>query len=328
MLQGLEAAETKSLFQNSDQLAMEMQRHEVFYDFEEPEMVGDFFPTYKKYEQRQPLDYHNPSWVRQCYHTQYREPIYKGGRVKERVPGWCDRILYHSLQDLRVLKQLRPESVPSTLIPSQRSIDDLQRAAEAAAEDDDIRDADGEATDGDGDMVHQYFAVNEGPGVAVSDHSPVVATFLLDGNIRSSTPLTTTEAEAEAKTEMEAGAGAGAGAGQPSTLRSFVRIESFKVMSGMMSDGQVPAAMSVTFPAPFEGLGLASDFDADFRGSAASGLRSAAAAAQAQQCHSETMRARLRDVSLIREAMVCPPHILPSSQTSSDSPSPICPSVS
>ena len=37
----------------------------------------------------------------------------------------------------------------------------------------------------------------------------LTATFLLDGNIRSSTPLTTIEAEAEAKTEMEAGAGAG-----------------------------------------------------------------------------------------------------------------------
>ena len=75
------------------------------------------------------------SWVHDMYHTSFREPLYKGGRVKERVPGcvrgalgvlqlvtpplpfppplpafsWCDRIQYHSLRHLR--GDLRPMCV-------------------------------------------------------------------------------------------------------------------------------------------------------------------------------------------------------------------------
>ena len=45
-------------------------------------------------------------WPRAVYHTMFREPIYKGGRVKERVPGWCDRILFHTTP--AYFKQLRP----------------------------------------------------------------------------------------------------------------------------------------------------------------------------------------------------------------------------
>jgi hypothetical protein len=42
------------------------------------------------------------------YHTQFKEPLYKGGRTKTRIPGWCDRVLYHSMRDVAGL--LVPQS--------------------------------------------------------------------------------------------------------------------------------------------------------------------------------------------------------------------------
>lgn len=37
-------------------------------------------------------------WAAKLYHTSYKEPFYKGGRVVERLPSWTDRIQYHSLE--------------------------------------------------------------------------------------------------------------------------------------------------------------------------------------------------------------------------------------
>lgn len=72
--------------------------------------------------------------------TMYKEPWYKGGNVRPRVPGWCDRILYHSLRDLDTL--LTPEKVSV-----------------------------------DGKLAHNYDAVND--VLRCSDHSPIHAKFLL-----------------------------------------------------------------------------------------------------------------------------------------------------
>jgi len=181
----LEKGQSRKMFQQYDQLSIEMGRREVFFDFMEPKMVEDFYPTYKKHENRKRLDYADPAWVRQCYHTAYREPFYKGGRVKERTPGWCDRVLVHSLHDLQ--DEVRPETVAADAIPSQESLKTLRQrkwmqreragasiavAAPGAAEDEETED--GAMHE---EMVQNYFAVNEGPGSSVSDHSPVVASF-------------------------------------------------------------------------------------------------------------------------------------------------------
>jgi hypothetical protein len=60
-----------------DQLNQERAAQQVFAGFHEPQPFPDFFPTYKKYENRRPLDYSDPSWVRQCYRIRYKEPFYK-----------------------------------------------------------------------------------------------------------------------------------------------------------------------------------------------------------------------------------------------------------
>lgn len=40
-------------------------------------------------------------WARQTYRIAYKEPFYKGGKVKARVPGWCDRVVCHSMPECR-----------------------------------------------------------------------------------------------------------------------------------------------------------------------------------------------------------------------------------
>ena len=89
-----------------------------------------------------PTNYGDPDWPQRVYVTAFKEPFYKGGRVRERVPSWTDRIQYHSLADRS------GELLPELLDPS---------APETSA--------------------HNYHAVND--GLDTSDHSPVFATFTL-----------------------------------------------------------------------------------------------------------------------------------------------------
>lgn len=104
---------------------------------------GHFWPTYKKIPYREPVaDYSNPQWVDGEYRILYKEPAYKGGKKKPRVPAWCDRILYRSATGLQgglALEQI-----------------DLG---------------------GDIGMSDNYQVVND--VMLCSDHSPVHATFLL-----------------------------------------------------------------------------------------------------------------------------------------------------
>ena len=50
-------------------------------------------------------------WVNRVYVTQYKEPFYKGGRTKERVPSWTDRILYHVMPSRT--GRIVPEPMPT-----------------------------------------------------------------------------------------------------------------------------------------------------------------------------------------------------------------------
>merc|ERR1712157_371349 len=71
--------------------------------------MGDFYPTYKKFESREPIDMNQPNWPELTYRVQHKQPFYKGGSIKERVPSWCDRILTYTHQD--TLSKLIPHSI-------------------------------------------------------------------------------------------------------------------------------------------------------------------------------------------------------------------------
>lgn len=79
--------------------------------------------------------------------------------MKERTPGYCDRILYHSLPDM--LEHLVPESVTADLLATSLSEAALENRALLTP------------------TLHNYRSVNDGEGMSISDHSPVFATFLL-----------------------------------------------------------------------------------------------------------------------------------------------------
>ena len=76
-----------TMLQLHDQLNEQKRTKMVFHNFEEPVMAPDFFPTYKKFEEREPADYSDRGWVHKVYRVNYKEHFYKGGGVKDRVPG-------------------------------------------------------------------------------------------------------------------------------------------------------------------------------------------------------------------------------------------------
>jgi len=82
-----------------------MRRHRAetgaWGDYDEPPMHPELWPTYKKFEAREPTDTSKPGWAEGVYRIKFREPVYKGGRVMDRVPGWCDRVLSRSHPHLR-----------------------------------------------------------------------------------------------------------------------------------------------------------------------------------------------------------------------------------
>ena len=47
------------------------------------------------------------SQLDKIYRTKYKEPFYKGGLIQDRIPSFCDRLLFHSLDS--TVGQLTPE---------------------------------------------------------------------------------------------------------------------------------------------------------------------------------------------------------------------------
>lgn len=192
----LEDGLAATLLDVHDQLNQEKRAQLCFFGFREPGAFPDFFPTYKKMENRPPLDYADSGWVKACYRTRYKEPFYKGGKVKERAPAYCDRILFHSLQDMA--QDLLPEPVPVDMDILDRIVADgaagsglasttatMQSAASsstAAASSSSSASSSASAWRKRAQMsktIDNYRSINEGEGMSVSDHSPVCGTFLL-----------------------------------------------------------------------------------------------------------------------------------------------------
>ncbi len=176
----------RTLFESHDQLNQEKRNQLVFFGFREPTPFPNFFPSYKKLENRAPVDYTNPSWVKSTYRTHYKEPFYKGGKLKERTPGFCDRVLYHSMADL--VEDLLPESVSVDMNVYTRdanvgadSPDPLQQQGSDVMSSP-MASAGRNANNVPKTLtvaIDNYRSVNDGEGLVSSDHSPVFATFVL-----------------------------------------------------------------------------------------------------------------------------------------------------
>jgi hypothetical protein len=174
----------RTLFETHDQLNQEKKNQLVFFGFREPTPFPNFYPSYKKLENRAPVDYTKPSWVKNTYRTHYKEPFYKGGKLKERTPGFTDRVLYHSMADL--VEDLLPESVNVDMnvyvksgVTSGRtnnsSSNSLNSFGESVGGDEEGRDVPKSMSV----AIDNYRSVNDGEGLISSDHSPVFATFVL-----------------------------------------------------------------------------------------------------------------------------------------------------
>jgi len=83
----------------------------AFSGFREPRPREDFLPTYKKKTRRRveikkydsgKLDVKKSNkWLFDVYRTKYKEPMYKGGAIHERIPSFTDRVIVYSLPTLR-----------------------------------------------------------------------------------------------------------------------------------------------------------------------------------------------------------------------------------
>jgi hypothetical protein len=167
--------------------------------YDEPPMAPTLWPTYKKFENRPDTDTAVAGWAAAVYRIKFREPVYKGGRVMDRVPGWCDRILARSHQHLRPfffpLTRAEAERVAACAVegramaegapaPPADEVEDVTNTARdfdlppwalgGAAEPIEYGE-DGSAIDPASES--SYDAIND--VLTVSDHSPVRCVFRL-----------------------------------------------------------------------------------------------------------------------------------------------------
>jgi len=86
----------------------------AFAGFREPRPRADFLPTYKKKPNRKveikkfksgKLDVKDSSWLHDVYRTKYKEPMYKGGSLQDRIPSFTDRLLVYSMPTLSKLRR-------------------------------------------------------------------------------------------------------------------------------------------------------------------------------------------------------------------------------
>eukprot|EP00756_Hemistasia_phaeocysticola_P031228 Hpha_TRINITY_DN16339_c3_g9::TRINITY_DN16339_c3_g9_i1::g.59029::m.59029 len=83
-----------------DPLRGEVAAGRAFTSFQEPVPLPSFLPTYKKRPHRTvPPDRSNANWVETVYHMRFKEPFYKGGRIRLRLPSFTDRVLVHNKTD-------------------------------------------------------------------------------------------------------------------------------------------------------------------------------------------------------------------------------------
>lgn len=172
-----------------DELLQEIQKGRLFCKWREPQMRNDFYPTYKKFEGRTPSNYSRKEWPNRVYRVQYKEPFYKGGRVKTRVPAWCDRILYHNGQDLLHAMEVKGSDKRSDrqtmLLPSQRELlvsvvfpEKISDAIKTVnAESQTIRYGSPVGPEELPEHDNYGAVMHEDSVYTISDHTPVYATF-------------------------------------------------------------------------------------------------------------------------------------------------------
>ena len=141
-------------FAEHDSLRRDQAGGLTFHGFVEPRMAADFYPTYKKFRNRPPTDYSSRDWPEQTYQVAYKEPFYKGAQVRERVPGWCDRVLWLPNDDYSAFVPLPAQKGQSPLVRPK-----LFKALQQ--------------------VTNEYRALNDGQVLTASDHSPVYAGFEL-----------------------------------------------------------------------------------------------------------------------------------------------------
>lgn len=239
----LETGRRAEMFDKYDGMNKEKRDTGIYYNYLEPIMAPDFYPTYKKVEGRGNIEHdeEDPSWVRRVYVTEFKEPFYKGGRIVERVPGWCDRIQYHSIRSRA--GQLVPELLD----------DDGLGAVEAGS--------DGGPATAAGAM-HNYHSVNT--ELDGSDHSPVFCTWSLEieaDDVVEDPSVVSREAHDAAHRVSRDAAAAGEGGrilmtpermmGAPDQpINVILHIKDVRVdLGGQM---RAPRAVNILFPLPYE----------------------------------------------------------------------------
>ncbi|KAG7390132.1 hypothetical protein PHYBOEH_007148 [Phytophthora boehmeriae] len=160
VLRLLSAGRLQELHDHYDSMADDLESIPGLQAFREPAKWPTFYPTYKKVPSRSRLPLSGSTtrtgqdtrWAQHVYQTNFREPFYKGGRIRQRVPGWCDRILYCSRPETQWRDCLKVEQIMCS-------------------------DASRGATNFNADVLRDnYRALND--ELRGSDHSPVSCTFL------------------------------------------------------------------------------------------------------------------------------------------------------
>jgi hypothetical protein len=160
VLRLLSAGRLQELHDHYDSMADDLAQVPGLKAFREPAKWPTFYPTYKKVASRSRLPLSGSTtgtgrdtrWAQHVYQTTFREPFYKGGRLRERVPGWCDRILYCSRA---------PSPWEDCLQVEQAACSDVSRGASSFTPEA-VRD--------------NYRSLND--ELRGSDHSPVSCAFL------------------------------------------------------------------------------------------------------------------------------------------------------